>query len=191
MAKKVVGTKGYVKVKKRKKRRLVKYVVAYAAIRTGVKAAEKLIDKYNSVPEISEDSEVLNYSLAFNGRNVKIENEPFNGAKINTICSGLKLDLSNAIIEEDVNIICKSKMSGISIVVPDNVKVDISSDSKLSAVANNVSAINDDTAPTIHIHTENIMTGIDVKAKHPTRIKAYKEDADSKEENKTETLDIE
>jgi predicted membrane protein len=187
MAKKAVGTKGYVKVKKRKKRRLVKYLIAYAAIRTTVKTAGKLIDKYNEGPEIAEDSDVLNYSVAFNGKEVKLDHEPFNGATINTICSGLKLDLSNAIIEDDVNIFCKSTLSGISLIVPENVKVDISSDSKLSAVANNVPGINDDTVPTIHIHSENLLSGIDVKVKKASVFKTKT----SNEDTEPETIDIE
>lgn len=185
MAKKGMVTKEHVKYKKHKKRRLVKYLAAYAAIRTGVKTAGKLIDKYNEGPEIMGDSDVLNYSIAFNGRDVKLDNEPFNGATINTICGGLKLDLSNAVIEDDVNIFCKSTLGGVSIVVPENVKVDISSNSKLSAVTNNVPGNNDDTVPTIHIHTENLLSGIDVKAKKEMKNKVYSA------EIKTETIDIE
>lgn len=187
MAKKVVGTKEYVKVKKRKKRRLVKYVFAYAVIRTTVKTAGKLIDKYNEGPEIAEAGDVLNYSIAFNGRNIKIEDEPFTGARINSVCSGLKLDLSNSIIEDDVNIYCKSTLSGISIIVPENVKVDISAKSKLSGVANNVPNTNDDTVPTIHIHTENLMSGLDVKAKKASSAKNKVHAA----EKEPETIDIE
>ncbi|MGB8453328.1 MAG: hypothetical protein WCD89_13485 [Anaerocolumna sp.] len=192
MAKKVVGTKELVRYKKRKGRKLYKYIFAYAAIRTTVKVAGKLIDNYNEDSEIMEAGDVLNYSIAFNGRNVKIENEPFNGAIINTICSGLKLDLSNAIIEDDVNIYCKSTMSGISIIVPDNVKVDISAKSKLSGVANNVRNVDDDAAPTVHIHMENLLTGIDVKEKRSSNVKKYDyKDKVYKTENKTETIDIE
>jgi predicted membrane protein len=187
MAKKEVSTKGYVKVKKRKKRRLIKYFIAYAAIRTTVKTAGKLIDKYNEGPEIAEDSDVVNYSVAFKGREVKLDHELFSGATINTVFSGLKLDLSNAIIEEDVDIFCKSTLSGISIIVPENVKVDITTNSKLSAVANNVPGINDDTVPTIHIHSENLLTGIDVKVKKASSYKAKAFNADTE----PETIDIE
>lgn len=184
MAKKAVPKKGYVKVKKRKKRRLIKYLVAYAAIRTTVKSAGKLIDKYNEETDISEDSDVLNYSSAFKGKEVKVDSELFNGAMIHTLCSGLRLDLSNAIIEDDVNIFVKSTLSGISIVVPENVNVDVSSNSKLSAVANNVLNSNDDTAPTIHIHAENIMSGIDVKVKKS--INSYKKETSELETSETE-----
>ncbi|MFU0828372.1 MAG: hypothetical protein ACFWTJ_12755 [Lachnoclostridium sp.] len=183
MAKKAVAKKGYVKVKKRKKRRLIKYLIAYAAIRTTVKTAGKLIDKYNEGTDSPIDSDVLNCSVAFNGREVVVDNEPFTGATIQTVCSGLKLDLSNAIIEDDVNIFVKSIISGISIIVPENVKVDISSKSRFSSVSNNVTDIDDDTAPTIYIHTENILTGIDVKVKKSNNsVKAESFGSDRKQE---------
>ncbi len=192
MAKKVVGKRELVKVKKRKSRKLVKFIFAYAAVRTTVKVAGKMIEKYNEDNNITGSSDELNYSIAFNGRSVKIEDEPFNGAIINSICGGIKLDLSNAIIEDDVNIYCKNTMSGISILVPENVKVDISSKSLLSAVNNSVRSTDDDTVPTIHIHADNFMSGIDVKVKPASNVKAYDyKDNVYKTENKTETIDIE
>ena len=95
--------------------------------------------------------------------------------------------MSNAIIEDDVNIFCKSTLSGISLIVPENVKVDITSDSKFSAVANNVPGINDDTVPTIYIHSENLLSGIDVKVK---KASVFKTKA-SNEDTEPETIDIE
>ncbi len=169
MAKKVLATKEYIRVKKGKGKRLIKFIFAYTAVRASVKVAGIVIDKYNEGSYVTQKSDVLNYSMAFNGRNVKIENEPFNGAMINTICSGLKLDLGNAIIEDDVNIYCKNTMSGINIIVPENVKVDISSKSVLSGVVNNVVNIDDESAPVIHIHAENFMSGIDVKVKETSK----------------------
>ena len=196
MAKKTVDTKGYVKMKskKRRKRKLVKFIFAYSAVRATVKVAGRLIDRYNEEDEVVEAGDVVNYSLAFKGRNIKVENEPFNGAIVNAICSGLKLDLSNAIIEDDVNIYCKNTMSGISIIVPENVKVEVSSKTKFSGVANNVPVIDDDAAPTIHIHVDNYMSGVDVKVKQESSIKDFinkkvrvsKEEIESEEDYETE-----
>ncbi len=192
MAKKIVGTKELVRYKKRRGGKLIKFIFAYAAVRTTVKVAVKLIDKYNEDGENTEEGDVLNYAIAFNGRDVKIENRPFNGATINTVCSGLKLDLGDAIIDDDVNIYCKSTMSGITIIVPENVKVDVSARSKFSGLANHVPNVDDETAPTIHIHADNFMSGIDVKVKQTNKVKTYDyKDRICEEENETETIDIE
>ncbi len=192
MAKKAARTKELVRYKKRKDRKLIKFIFAYAAVRTSVKVAGKLIDKYNENSEIMEAGDVRNYSIAFNGRDIKITDELFNGATVNAICSGLKLNLGDAIIEDDVNIYCKSTMSGITIIVPDNVKVDISAKSKLSALANHVPNINDETAPTIHIHSDNFLSGLDVKVKQADKVKSFNyEDKAETEENNSDIDDIE
>ncbi len=200
MAKKTVDTKKNVKTKskKRRKRKLVKFIFAYSAVRATIKVAGRLVDRYNEEDDVVEAGNVVNYSLAFKGRNIKVENEPFNGAIVNTICSGLKLDLSNAIIEDDVNIYCKNTMSGISIIVPENVKVEVSSKTKFSGVANNVPVIDDDAAPIVHIHVDNYMSGVDVKVKQESSIKTFinkikisKEDIESEKEDESEEVKTE
>ncbi len=167
MAKKVLETKEKVRVKKRRGSKLIKFIFTYAVVRTTIKIAGILVDKYNEGGYVSQDGDILKYSVAFNGRNVKIENETFKGAVINTICSGMKMDLGNADIEDDVDIYCKNLMGGISIIVPENVKVDITAKSVFGSVANNVPYVENETAPIIHIHADNIMAGIEVKGKEP------------------------
>jgi len=147
---------------------LVKIVVLIATVHVVVKVVGKVIDKMNQVDKASEEDEnILRYSVIFNGRNIKVEDEIFKGAIINNICGGFKLDLGSARIEEDVDIHCKNLMSGFTLIVPEKVNVNITGKSIMSGVASNVPKLDAETAPTIHIYADNLMSGMEVKVKNP------------------------
>ncbi len=177
MSRKVHETKELVKVKKRSGgKKLFKFITFAFTVSAIANAVSKLADMINIVNNDSEkNGDILKYSMIFNGRNIKIENKPFKGAIINNICSGIKLDLGSSIIEKDVNIHCKSLMSGISIIVPEKVKVVVSGKSIMSGVANNVPKYEDATAPTIHIYADHVMSGIEVKIKEQSSDVVYSE----------------
>lgn len=167
MSKKVLETNIMVTVKKGTAgKKIVKFVAFVIAVNVVGNAIGKLINKMNMNDKDSEKvGDVLKYSVVFNGRNIKIENEPFKGAVINNVFGGIKLDLGSAIIEEDVDIYCKNLMSGMSIIIPENIKVDFSGKTFMSGITNNVPEVNEVTAPTIHFYTDNILSGMEIKVK--------------------------
>lgn len=153
-------------VKKGFVRKIFKLVIFFIALKSIGKVIIKLFNKVNQKNGIKKNGDRLDLKLICDGRNIKIENEPFKGADILNAFSGLKLDLSNALIEEDVDINCKNLMSGISITVPENVKVELTPKSILSGAVNYVPMVENLTAPTIHIYVDSFMSGFDVKVKN-------------------------
>ena len=65
------------------------------------------------------------YCATFSGQNLKFDGEKFTGTNLTAVFGGIKCDLKNAIIENDVVINCSSIFGGIEIYVPDNIKVKI------------------------------------------------------------------
>lgn len=186
--KKMLETKELVTVKKKSAGKKIVKVVAFIIVgQIVVKAVSKYVNKINGADSGSkEDGDILKYSVVFSGRNIKVENEPFKGAIITNIFGGIKLDISGAIVIEDVDIHCKNLMGGIEIIVPENVKVNISGKSKWSGCSSHVSAIVDETAPMIHIYTDNFMSGLDVKAKNPSSIVENCQCSDIEQETESE-----
>lgn len=65
----------------------------------------------------------INVSTAFNGKDIRVDNECFTGADISVVFGGVDLNLKNAIISEDVYINVSAVLGGIDIYVPANVRV--------------------------------------------------------------------
>jgi len=190
MSKKRLDTKELVAVtKKSAGKKLVKIAVFLTTVHVVVKVVSEVVNKMNQVDKASEeDGDILKYSVIFAGRNIKIDDEPFKGAVINNICAGIKLDLSSARIEEDVDIHCKNLMSGISIIVPKKVNVDITGKSIFSSVTNSVPKVDVEIAPTIHIYVDNIMSGMEVNVKKGCGVEGskYCEKEEENEEKENE-----
>ena len=74
------------------------------------------------------------YCATFSGQNLKFDGEKFTGTNLTAVFGGIKCDLKNAIIENDVVINCSSIFGGIEIYVPDNIKVKIKSSSIFGGV---------------------------------------------------------
>jgi len=184
MSKKMLETKDLVPVKKGTAgKKTVKFVAFIIVVNVVVNVIGKLVNKMNENDMDSEkDGDILKYSVVFDGRNIKIENEPFKGAMIKSVFGGIKLDLGSAIIDEDVDIHCKNLMSGMSIIIPENIKVDITGKFIMSGVTNNVPNVSDVTAPTIHFYTDNIMSGMKINVKD---IESKEEEEEEEEEDDT------
>ena len=165
MSKNVMETTKLVIVKKSTAgKKIVKFVAFVIAVNVVGNVIGKLINKLNKQDKDSEkEGDILKYSAVFNGRNIKIENEPFKGAVIKNVFGGIKLDLGSAIIEEDVDIYCKNIMGGMSIIIPENIKIDFSGKTFMSGITNNVPEVDEVTAPTIHFYTDNILSGMEIK----------------------------
>lgn len=67
------------------------------------------------------------FVATFSGQTIRFDNEVFTGANLSATFGGITADLRNAIINEDVEIICSAIFAGIDIYVPDNINVKVSS----------------------------------------------------------------
>lgn len=121
-------------------------------------------NKFNAkVEEINAKTEIKDeYCSTFLVKNIKIENEEFNGTTINAIMGGFKLDLTDAIIKEDVVINTCSIFGGIDIIVPDYVAVKVKSNSIFGGVDNKKKS-DKDTKVTIYLNATCVFGGVDIK----------------------------
>ena len=83
--------------------------------------------------------------------------------KINAIFGGVKLDLKNAIIDQDVVINASAIFGGIDIYVPKNVKVKTKSVPIFGGVNNKANISTDEKSHTIYINGTAVFGGIEIK----------------------------
>ena len=116
----------------------------------------KSIDKINKESKAKEE-----YSALFAGEDVRIGKEEFHGTSVKAIFGGIKLDLRDAIIKEDIVITCNAVFGGVDVYLPDNVKVEIKSNSIFGGVDNKNKY--DGEGVTVYIDATCVFGGIDVK----------------------------
>ena len=119
----------------------------------------------DEIKKINKNNKNDNEHFAtFSGQNLKFANEKFNGANLTAVFGGIKCDLRDAIIEEDVVINSTSVFGGIDIYVPENLKVKIKSTSIFGGVDDKkVKEVNDEKAHTLYINATCVFGGVDVK----------------------------
>lgn len=117
----------------------------------------KSIDEVNKTNNTSDEC-----SAIFTGQDIKVANEEFNGKSVSAIFGGITLDLRKALITKDVVIKCKSIFGGIEIFVPDNVKVQVKSNSAFGGVDNKTISDNNSEI-TIYIDATCVFGGVDIK----------------------------
>jgi predicted membrane protein len=118
------------------------------------KAVSKLNDKFNKDDESG---------AVFGGSNINLAGKEFKGKNINAIFGGLKLDLREAKIKEDVIINATAVFGGIDILVPKDVAVETKSNSFFGGVSNKKKTAPKDKAPTVYVNGVALFGGIEVK----------------------------
>lgn len=104
------------------------------------------------------------YCATFGGQDVKFDGEEFKGVNLTAVFGGVKCDLRNSIINEDVVINTSSVFGGIEIFVPDNVKVKIKSTPIFGGVSNDKKKYNtNQDSHTIYINATCVFGGVDIK----------------------------
>lgn len=102
-----------------------------------------------------------NYSATFSGQNLDFSKEEFTGTKLDAVFGGIKCDLRNAIIKDDVVIEASSIFGGITILVPKEVNVKITSTSIFGGVEGKSEM--DKPGKTIYINATCLFGGVEVK----------------------------
>ena len=105
-----------------------------------------------------------NYCAVFSGQEVNLSDEKFDGANLTSVFGGIDLDLRNAKINSDTVIDVKCVFGGADILVPDNVKVKISSSSFFGGVDNKKKNKDDQNKKyTLYIKATCVFGGVDIK----------------------------
>ena len=99
----------------------------------------------------------------FSSQNIKFDGEQFKGTNLTAVFGGIKCDLRDAIIEEDVVINTSSIFGGIDIYVPKDVKVKVKSSSIFGGVSDEKKHSNNAEAHTIYINSTCVFGGVEIK----------------------------
>ncbi len=114
---------------------------------------------------ISRDGkDVLKITSAFGEQNHRVEAEEFDGADIEASFGSVRLDLRDAIFNDDVEIRVKASFAGVGIYVPKDVNVEVRSNSTFGGVNNKTAdRFRQQTAShTIHLIAECSFAGVEV-----------------------------
>ena len=103
------------------------------------------------------------YCATFGGQNIDFSNEEFKGCNITAVFGGIELNLKDSIIKEDVIINTSSVFGGIDIIVPEDVKVKVTSTPIFGGASNERKNSKNDKAKIVYINATCIFGGVEIK----------------------------
>ena len=103
------------------------------------------------------------YCATFSGQDVKFDNQEFKGADLTAVFGGVKCDIKNAIINQDVVINATGIFGGIEIYVPDNCNVKIKSSSIFGGVTDKKNYKEISEGHIIYINATCMFGGVEIK----------------------------
>lgn len=116
------------------------------------------------IKKINENRTKQNeYCATFSGQNINFDGESFTGVDLTAVFGGVKCDLKKAIIETDTVINTSSIFGGITIYVPENVKVKVKSSSIFGGVSDDKKHSADENAKILYINATCLFGGVEIK----------------------------
>lgn len=104
------------------------------------------------------------YWATFSGQNLNFAKEKFEGCRLEAVFGGIKCDLREAKVEDDVLIRASSVFGGITIYAPENVNVQVISTAMFGGVTNRHSKKEkDESKKTIFVEATCIFGGVEIK----------------------------
>lgn len=111
----------------------------------------------------SEPGKKQDICAIFSGRKITYENENFYGANIDAVFGGVELDLRRAYMNGNIEISLTSVFGGVTIFMPDNVRVIVDSVPIFGGVSNHAVNTVGDVRATIHINATCMFGGAEIK----------------------------
>ncbi len=145
----------------------VQYIGAFAVLILGLTwLFDNLIDDHDKcvsrpVPQ-AEKGKRPRMSVIFGGDEYTYQGQKFYGAVLDATFGGLRLDLRDAIIDQDVQIDIHTAMGGVDIYVPSNVNVVVKSSSFMGGVGNDTRR-NPADSRCINVRVSNFMGGVNIR----------------------------
>ena len=139
---------------------VLKLIVPCVLIVTGLSFIFKGKIKTKNIENVKAAGET-NYNATFSGQNLDFSKEEFTGTKLDAVFGGIKCDLRNAIINDDVVIEASAIFGGITIIVPKDVNIKITSTSIFGGVDGKSKM--DKPGKTIYVNATCLFGGVEVK----------------------------
>lgn len=118
----------------------------------------------NEIKKLQGKTGDKEYWATFSGQNIDFTKEKFEGCRLEAIFGGIKCDLREAKIEEDVLIKASSVFGGITIYAPKDVNVQVVSTAMFGGTTNHHGKKTEDEAKkTIFVEATCIFGGVEIK----------------------------
>ena len=112
---------------------------------------------------LNEDGKRILCQASFGGDEYIYRGETFHGARLEATFGGIRLDLRNAIINEEEEIDIRTCFGGVELFVPSNINIEVKSRSFIGGVGNEGAKTTDPKAPCLHIIASNGFGGVAIK----------------------------
>lgn len=101
-------------------------------------------------------------SASFTEKNINFDNQEFTGIKLEASFASINLDLRKSIINQDVQIEVELNFAGSKIYLPDNVALQIKSDTAFGGVTNKHKTVAPEGSPTVYIYADCSFGGLEI-----------------------------
>ena len=144
---------------------VLKLLVPFILIAIGVSIIGNgiITNKVSKKTKETNKNNLESYAATFSEQNIVKQNEEFNGANLDAVFGGVKLDLQKATINQDIVINASAIFGGITILVPSNINVKVKSTPIFGGVSNKVLNNNAENIKTIYINAFSMFGGVDIK----------------------------
>lgn len=103
------------------------------------------------------------YVSTFAGQNLNFAGEKFEGCKLEAIFGGIKCDLRETKITDDVMIKANAIFGGVTILAPEDVNVEVISNSIFGGTSNKHEVKAKEGQKTIYVDANSVFGGVDIK----------------------------
>ena len=144
---------------------VLKLLVPFILIAIGVSIIGNgiITNKVSKKIKETNKNNLESYAATFSEQNIVKQNEEYNGANLDAVFGGVKLDLQKATINQDIVINASAIFGGITILVPSNINVKVKSTPIFGGVSNKVLNNNAENIKTIYINAFSMFGGVDIK----------------------------
>ena len=103
------------------------------------------------------------FCACFSGQNIKFDDQEFKGSEVNAIFGGVTLDLRNAKIKDGSVIEATAIFGGVTILVPEDLKIEVKSTSIFGGVNDKTKYNKKKDKTTVYVNGCSIFGGVEIK----------------------------
>ena len=140
------------------------FLVLYIGVELVISSYRRHPDQWlQRVIPTAEEGKRICCSVRYGGDEYIYHGETFHGAQLDAFCGGIRLDLREAVINEDEEIDIHTFLGGVELLVPKNVNVVTKSRSFIGGVGDETDRNMKSDAPCLHIVASNFFGGVSVR----------------------------
>ncbi|MBC3889841.1 hypothetical protein GH810_16170 [Acetobacterium paludosum] len=138
------------------------FPIIIIAIGLSIMFKGKMNKNVKMIESLNKDG-LSEYSAVFGGQELNFPGEEFKGANLTAVFGSITLDLRQAIINEDICISTTAVFGGVDIMVPNNVRVEVSGTPIFGGTTNKAMQPIGENPPTVYVNSISIFGGTEIK----------------------------